>query len=98
MITSVGTEPLPPAFALDQNYPNPFNPTTQIRFQVAAAGHVRLTVFDLLGREVARPVNEPREPGTYTVRFDAEDLPSGVYLYRLEAQGRSATSKMTLVR
>lgn len=98
MITSVESEPLPPAFVLDQNYPNPFNPATLIRFQIAAAGHVRLTVFDLLGREVALPVNERKDPGSYTVRFEAGDLPNGVYLYRLEAQGRTATRKMTLVR
>jgi hypothetical protein len=69
-----------------QNYPNPFNPTTDIDFQVAASGEVRLSVCDLAGREVAILVDERKGPGSYHVTFDASGLASGVYLYRLQVR------------
>lgn len=72
-------------FSLEQNFPNPFNPTTEIEYQVASSGFVTLSVFDLLGRRVALLVSEEKEPGIYTVTWDARDLPSGVYMYRLQA-------------
>jgi hypothetical protein len=88
----------PPSFGLEQNYPNPFNPATDIGFQIASAGSVRLSVFDVLGREVALLVNERKEPGAYRVRFEAGDLPNGVYFYRLTTNGGSLTKKMVLAR
>jgi len=74
---------LPRQFALDQNYPNPFNPTTAISYRLLAVSDVKLSVFDLLGREVALLVQEQKEAGYYSVQWNASALPSGIYLYRL---------------
>jgi len=89
---------LPQTFALSQNYPNPFNPTTVIRYDIPTATRVRLVVFDLLGREMALLVEESKNPGSYTVRFDARGFASGVYLYRLEAGSFSLVRKMVLLQ
>ncbi|MDH3252312.1 MAG: T9SS type A sorting domain-containing protein [Ignavibacteria bacterium] len=89
---------IPDRFALAQNYPNPFNPSTDIGFRIADFGLVRLLVYDLLGREVAVLVNEKKAPGTYSVQFDASDLGSGVYLYRLQAGNYSETKKLVILR
>jgi hypothetical protein len=89
----------PEAFALMQNYPNPFNPTTKIGYRVPGLGsRVKLSVFDLLGREVAVLVNETKAPGDYEVRFDASGLASGVYLARLQAGGVNLVRSMILLR
>ena len=88
----------PVRIALEQNYPNPFNPSTNIRFDVANAGHVSLGVYDMLGRQVALLVNESLSAGTHTVSFDASNLSSGVYLYRLQAGGQTLTRSMTLMK
>jgi len=85
-------------FALDQNYPNPFNPSTQIRFALRASGLARLTVYDVLGREVAVLVNGTLAAGAHSVTFDASNLTSGVYMYKLEAGGMTQTKRMTLVK
>jgi hypothetical protein len=76
---------IPAKFALSQNYPNPFNPITAIRYWLSVASEVRLSVHDLLGREIAVLVNERKAPGSYSVRLDGNGLASGVYLYRLTA-------------
>jgi aminopeptidase N len=76
---------VPFRFSLEQNFPNPFNPTTDIEYQVGSPSFVTLTVFDLLGRQIDLLVNEAKSPGIYTATWDARDLPSGVYLYRLLA-------------
>lgn len=89
---------VPSAFRLDANYPNPFNPSTSISFELPEATHARLTVHDLLGREVAVLVDALRPAGRHTVIFDAADLPSGIYLYRLEAGRFSGTRRATLLR
>ncbi len=89
---------LPQQLSLSQNYPNPFNPTTQINFDIPAESHVRLAVYDMLGRQVTVLVDEARNPGSYQVTWDASRFASGVYLYRLEAGGQSITNKMTLVK
>jgi hypothetical protein len=99
---------LPVSFSLSQNYPNPFNPSTVIRFQVPAASHVRLTVFDILGREVNVLVNEQKTPGTYEVKFSANggsasgggasSLASGVYFYRMQAGDFVDTKKFLLLK
>ena len=86
----------PDQFALAQNYPNPFNASTIIPYAVAGSGHVRLCVYDLLGRTVATLVDDVREPGIYSVHFDASQFSSGVYLYRLEAGASSFTKKLIL--
>jgi len=90
--------PAPLEFVLEPNFPNPFNPTTSVPYQLSAIGDVSLKVYDLLGREVAVLVNERKEPGSYTVTFDAAALSSGVYLYRLTAGSFVETRKMILVR
>ncbi len=89
---------IPSHFALEQNYPNPFNPRTGVRFQVSGVSDVKLTVYDLLGREVAVLVNEKKAPGTYEVRFDAAGLASGVYLCRMTTGTFVQVMKMVLVR
>jgi subtilisin family serine protease len=91
-------EGTPVAYDLLQNYPNPFNPATTLQYHLAAPGQVRLIVYDMLGREVSTLVNEKKGAGAHTVRFDAGRLASGVYFYRLEANGFVQTKKMTLLR
>lgn len=96
---------VPLKLELMQNYPNPFNPTTMIGYQIPVSGHVRLTVFDLLGREVAVLVDERKAAGRYEVRFDGSGLSSGVYFYRIRVQhpeavpsGRPGNRDLTEVR
>ena len=89
---------LPLAFHLEQNYPNPFNPTTCVSFQLPAAGHVHLVLYDLLGREVKTLVNSAMDAGLHKVQVDGSSLSTGVYLYRLEANGSVAVKKMILLK
>ncbi len=89
---------IPSDFKLDQNYPNPFNPSTLIRYQLPVNSLVSLKVFDLLGREVAMLVNGRKSAGTHEVNFDASELSSGVYIYRLEAGSFIQTQRMTLIK
>jgi hypothetical protein len=96
-ISQNGNE-IPNAFSLSQNYPNPFNPTTNIKFSIPQAGLVKLTVFDILGREVSVLVNEVKTAGNYVADFDASMLSSGVYFYRLESGNFVETKKMLLVK
>jgi len=88
----------PESWILHQNYPNPFNPTTVIGFQISDRGFVSLRVYDLLGRDVATLVNEIKEPGSYSVQFDAAGLGSGMYLYRLQAGNVVQTKRMFLLK
>lgn len=83
---------------LEQNYPNPFNPSTQIRFTLQSSDVTRLTVYDVVGREVAVLVNGVMSAGSHSVTFDASNLSSGVYVYKLEAGGHVMTKRMTLVK
>lgn len=90
---------VPASFTAYQNYPNPFNPSTQISFALPAAERVKLKVFDLTGKEVATLLlNERKAPGVHTITFDARHLPSGVYLYRLQAGEFMETKRMVLIR
>jgi hypothetical protein len=89
---------IPQHFALEQNYPNPFNPTTGVRFQVSGVSDVRIAVYNLLGQEVAMLVNEVKQPGTYTVQFDASNIPSGFYFYRMTAGGFTSTRSMVVLK
>ena len=86
----------PGDFALHQNYPNPFNPSTEITFTLPAASNVSLRVYNLLGQEVASLVDEYRSAGTHSVSFDASELSSGMYIYRLESGSNSVARKMML--
>jgi hypothetical protein len=88
----------PGTYALSQNYPNPFNPSTVIRYGLPAAGMTTLKVYNILGQEVATLVNEVQPAGTYTVRFNASSLSSGVYFFRILSGSFSAVKKMVLVK
>ena len=96
LITSM-TE-TPASYALHSNYPNPFNPSTIIRFNVPEPANVHLAVYDLLGRRVALLIDASLNTGTHEVLFDASNLSSGTYLYRLETPGGSFTKRMTLLK
>ena len=89
---------LPEEFNLDQNYPNPFNPTTTIAFSIPEDSDVRLVIYDMLGRQVATLVDETKSAGSYDVTFNAENLASGTYIYRLHAGENLKTRTMTLVK
>ncbi|NOZ62630.1 MAG: T9SS type A sorting domain-containing protein [Calditrichaeota bacterium] len=88
----------PKNFLLRQNYPNPFNPTTTIQFELPALSFVNLKIFDAMGREIRTLLREKLPAGQHRIVIDAEDLPSGVYFYRLQAAGKSATKKLILLR
>lgn len=98
--TGVRQQPqgVPLAFALEQNFPNPFNPTTEIEFSLSSSGQVRLTVYNLLGQEVATLAAGEMKAGTHAVTFDASRLASGVYLYKLTAGNYVSTKKMVLMK
>ena len=99
IVVDVENEKLfPNTFSLEQNYPNPFNPTTNIGFQIADRGFVSLKVFDILGNEVATLVNEEKPAGIYEVNFDAVELPSGIYFYKLQTGSFVETKKMVLIK
>jgi len=88
----------PTEFSLSQNYPNPFNPTTIIEFALPKSAFTRLTIYDLLGREVRTLISRTMEAGYYEADFDASALPSGVYFYRIQAGSFSETRKLLLVK
>ena len=87
---------IPATAALASNYPNPFTHATTIEYALPASGPVRLAVYDALGREVATLAQGVQQAGRHTAVFDGTSLPSGVYMYRLEAAGRAHTGLMTL--
>ncbi|MCC6962396.1 MAG: DUF4397 domain-containing protein [candidate division Zixibacteria bacterium] len=89
---------LPSDFALNQNYPNPFNPTTTISFALPNAAPVTLTVYNVIGQEVARLVDGPLPAGPHQVTFDAANMASGIYFYRLQTDGFSEQRKMVLMK
>jgi hypothetical protein len=93
----------PAVFALSQNYPNPFNPSTKISYQLPTEGLVHLEVYDIMGRTLTTLVNEEKPAGQFTATFDASQLPSGIYFYRLHVTARngrsfSQTNKMILMK
>ncbi len=103
-VSGIEGEATPITFSLLQNYPNPFNPTTTIKFSIPSVETTRrvvstkLIVYDILGREIRSLVNEVKAPGTYEVQFDASNLASGIYFYRLIAGDFVQTRKMILLR
>jgi hypothetical protein len=92
------TQVVPTEFSLMHNYPNPFNPTTIISYSIPSNSHVRLTVYDILGRQVAVLVDEVEVAGVYKVNFNGQNYASGVYFYRLEAGSHTATQKMMMLK
>jgi hypothetical protein len=107
-LSSAGQTELPTVSALHQNYPNPFNPVTNFQFTIGNLQFVSLKVFDVLGREIATLVNEVKQPGSYEVQWDASNVSggisakggyaSGVYFYRLQTNGFTATKKLVLMK
>ncbi|MFZ1322713.1 MAG: T9SS type A sorting domain-containing protein [Ignavibacteria bacterium] len=89
---------IPDEFKLDQNFPNPFNPSTKINFAIPKQGFVDLKIYDILGKEVAALISEVKSPGYYEVDFNAGNLSSGVYFYRLESSGFINIKRMLLVK
>lgn len=89
---------IPHGYSLEQNYPNPFNPTTGIKYKIPVSGYVKISVYDINGKEIAVLVNEIKSAGSYEVNFNAEGFSSGVYFYKIEANGFSDYKKMVLVK
>lgn len=92
------TNSTPHTWSLGQNYPNPFNPATVISYQIPVNTYVTLKVYDMLGREVKTLVNERQTAGTHLVTFDAGNLASGVYFYRMQAGSFVQTKKLILMK
>jgi hypothetical protein len=88
----------PAEYELTANYPNPFNPSTNFRFSIATRQFVSVKIFDMLGHEVASLVNDEMDAGTYTVEWNASNVPSGVYFYQIKAGAFLSTKKMTLMK
>jgi hypothetical protein len=89
----------PKGFLLDQNYPNPFNPSTEVRYHLSTSGAVKLTVYNQLGQEVAKLVDEEKAPGTYAANWNAGTLASGTYFITLTVgSDLVSTKKATLIR
>jgi len=104
-VTSTGNNntSTPKEFSLEQNFPNPFNPNTNVKFSIPFESNVKLTVYDISGKEVSKLVNSKMNAGSHTVNFNASEYSSGVYFYRLDVTGKdginySDTKKMVLVK
>jgi len=98
VLNTPGDETIAKIYNLEQNYPNPFNPSTKITYSLADDAQVSLRIYDIMGREVAKVVNEKQAAGTYDVNFDASDLASGIYMYKLTAGHFVSTRKMVLLK
>jgi hypothetical protein len=85
-------------YSLSQNYPNPFNPNTRINFELPESGYVNLKVFNILGEMVSELVNRKLDKGSYSVDFSAQNLPSGLYIYKIECGSYSDVKKMILLK
>ncbi len=101
-LTAIGQDPLglsvPKNYALMQNYPNPFNPSTVIKYKLAESGNVKLIVYDSIGREVTTLVNKEQSAGIYSVNWDAKNLASGMYIYKLQIGNNIITKKAMLLK
>jgi hypothetical protein len=93
-----GSSELPSRLFLDQNYPNPFNPSTMIRYGLPSGTNVRLSIHSLLGNEIKVILNGWQDAGTYTLDLSAQDLPSGIYYYRLQTELGTLTRRMTILK
>jgi len=96
--TDVKKQETATTFMLQQNYPNPFNPATKIEYKVSKSGLVLLSVYNSLGQEVSRLVNETKQPGNYSVEFNGKNMPSGIYYYRLTSGDNTVVKKMCLLK
>jgi hypothetical protein len=95
---ATGKENIPSVFTLKQNYPNPFNPITQIQYEMKSAGQVNMELFDIRGANVRTLINEQKPAGSYEFTFDGSQLSSGVYFYRMTANGFTKTRKLVLMK
>ena len=98
MVLSEKVKDIPQSFELSQNYPNPFNPTTVIRYGLPEAAKVRLTVYNVLGEQIAELLNEERGAGYHEVNFNASGIASGVYYYRIETGSFVSVRKLVVVK
>jgi len=89
---------VPEDFKLYQNYPNPFNPTTNISYSISKSDFASLKIYDMLGREIYTLVNEHQAANTYNVKFNAKEVPSGIYYYRLIAGNFTETKKLIIMK
>jgi len=96
-INQISSE-IPKSYYLQQNYPNPFNPVTNIKFDLPKKSNVKITIFDIIGKEISVLVNEELNSGTFEVNWDASNFPSGVYFYKIETEEFSESKKMILVK
>jgi hypothetical protein len=97
-VIEVESNLLPDEFALYQNYPNPFNPSTIIKFDVPSSSFVNISIYNTIGERIATLVNKQMEAGVHFTRFDASNMPSGIYIYRLTAGNIVFTNKMMLIK
>lgn len=98
LATSIESEALPSNYSMDQNYPNPFNPSTTINYALPKAERVSITVFNMIGQKVAVLIDKRQEAGFHTITFNASDLASGMYIYRIKAGSFSQIKKLTLIK
>lgn len=89
---------IPDEFSISQNYPNPFNPSTTINYQLPIAGNVKISIYDALGKNVGILVNKSQNAGNYNIEWNAANLPSGVYIYKIEAGSFTSSKKMMLIK
>lgn len=89
---------IPKNYYLQQNYPNPFNPTTNIKFDIPGRSNVKISIYDILGKEISVLVDEELNPGTFEVNWDASNFPSGVYFYKIETDEFSESKKMIMIK
>ena len=93
-----GEQVIDKSMNLLQNYPNPFNPTTTIRYSLERAGHINLSIYKITGQKVAELVNDYQPAGSYVVEWNAEQVSTGLYFYRLDSDHRKISRKMMLIR
>ncbi|MEJ2618423.1 MAG: M1 family aminopeptidase, partial [Ignavibacteriaceae bacterium] len=98
IITDVRDEKIPNQYKLEQNYPNPFNPKTTIRYSIPVNSFVTIKVYDVLGKEIRILLNERKSPGGYSINFNSDNLPSGVYFYSMQAGSFTSTKKFVLLK
>ena len=96
-VNQISTE-IPVSYMIHQNYPNPFNPKTNIKFNIARLGNVKIVIYDVMGREIQILVNEKLQPGTYHVTFDGSNLAGGIYFYKFTAGEFASTKKMIMIK
>jgi hypothetical protein len=94
----INSSSAPRNYELHQNYPNPFNPSTNIKFDILMSGNIKITVYDIAGKQVAVLLNKHLSPGTYETNWNADGFASGLYFYSLEAEGFKETRKMLLIK